>query len=163
MKFRFQFRSDGIWLPLRSLTYLWNAKAKAVLPSKCERSWPELAKAENLSHKSSTLRNLWTDWVPQYSGYWACPQDTGSSFPLGCSAQLGPHHPRWFGVLLSHFRYSLTKRTCGSLLGLAESRHSINIYWMNLVILMKRDSFVLLGHWVYHLLNGLWLPALTNL
>lgn len=98
-----------------------------------------------------------------HSGCPDCPQNTGSSSPSSCRAQLGPRHPRWFGVWLPHFKHSLNKRSCWFLLGLAESRHSINICWMSLIILMKRASFVLLGHWVYHLLNGLWLPGLTNL
>lgn len=59
--------------------------------------------------------------------------------------------------------HPLNKRPCRSLLCLAESGRSINICWVSLIILMKRDPFVFLGHWICHLLNSLWLPGLTNL
>lgn len=96
-------------------------------------------------------------------GCLACPWDPSSSFPACCGPEVSSYHPRWFGGLLPHFRHSLNKRACQWLFHLAESGYSINICWMSLIILMKRDPFVLLGHWVYHLLNGLWLPGLTNL
>lgn len=54
-------------------------------------------------------------------------------------------------VLLPHL--TLNKRPCWSLLCLAESRRSINICWISPIILMKRDPFVFLGHWICHLLK----------
>lgn len=135
-------------MPQQNLHFLYNKKGLG------------LSRDRKLTLKSCTLKNWWAEWVPQQSG---CRSRTLALPFHQVAVQLGPHHPRWFGVLFPHFRYSLNKRTCPSLLCLAESRYSINICWMSLIILMKRDSFVLLGHWVYHLLNGLWLPGLTNL
>lgn len=91
-----------------------------------------------------------------HSGCPACPQDTGFSSPSSCSAQLGPHCPRWFGVLLPRFKHSLNKRPCRFLLGLAESRCSINICWMRLIILMKRTSFFswTIGFTIYSMACG---------
>lgn len=125
-------------------------------PQKCERSWPEQAKAENSPLKAAHSSR------GQHGCLWQGLSPGPRLFLSIRSKCIGRSTPsQVIGALLPHL--TLNKRPCRSLLCLAESRRSINICWMSPITLMKRDPFVFLGHWICHLLNGLWLPGLTNL